>query len=67
MSNIDDDWISVEDEMPREDETDWVEIRKGDHVMPYKVVVWENHKGETDFVNALMTKEKYVTHWRNAK
>ena len=59
------DWISTQDQMPREYETDWVEIRKGDRVMPYQVKVWENHKGETDFVNALLEKEQGVTHWRN--
>ncbi len=62
-----DNWISVDDEMPREHETDWVEIRKGDRAMTYQCKVWENHKGETDFVNALLEKEQGVTHWRNFK
>ena len=59
------DWIETSEQMPREMETDWVEIRKGDRVMPYQCKVWENHKGETDFVNALFEKEKGVTHWRS--
>lgn len=59
------DWISVEDQMPRENETDWVEIRKGDDVLPYKCKVWENNENETDFVNVLFEKEQGVTHWRN--
>lgn len=57
-------WIDVNKQMPREAETDWVEICKGDLVMPYQCKVWENHKGETDFVNALLEKEQGVTHWR---
>lgn len=57
-------WISCKERMPKEDEFDWVCVKKGDKEYNHPCKVWENHDGETSFVNIMFEKEKQVTHWK---
>lgn len=56
-------WVPVSCRLPKEDEFDWVEIRKGEKEYSHPCKVNE-YEGSTSFVNILFEKEKGVTHWR---